>query len=112
MDIGHEIISTAILSLPLIQVGQLYDVHLVLVNRLGSLPRNSVVRLTDVSLYVPQSSGARLPNHHHHHHQTIRDWNALPDSKISSAEVAEDWKKLPEVLLEVFKSGISAALHP
>ena len=40
-------LSTAILSLPLIQVGQLSVGHLVLVNRLGSLPRNSVNRLTD-----------------------------------------------------------------
>ena len=31
----------------LIQVEQRKDVHLVLVNRLGSLPRNIVVRLTD-----------------------------------------------------------------
>ena len=49
MEIGHEIISTAILSLSPIQVTGSYqllqkDVHLVLVNR---LPRNSVVRLTD-----------------------------------------------------------------
>ena len=47
VEIGHEIISTAILSLPLIQIGQLSDLQLVLVNRLGSLPRNSVVRSTD-----------------------------------------------------------------
>ena len=33
VKIGHEVISTAILSLPLNQVGQ--DVHLVLVNRLS-----------------------------------------------------------------------------
>ena len=48
---GHEIVSTAILSLPLIQVAVLSywrkDVHLVLVDCLGSLPRNSVDRLTD-----------------------------------------------------------------
>ena len=46
-----EIISTAILSLLLIQVGQLLVlakvVHLVLVNRVGSLPRNSVIKLSD-----------------------------------------------------------------
>ena len=52
LEIGHEIISTAILSLPLIQVGAIVsywrkDVHLVLVNHLGSLPRNSLIRLTD-----------------------------------------------------------------
>ena len=50
LETGHEIISTAILSLPLIQVAVSYwqkDVYLVVVNRLGSLPRNSVVRLTD-----------------------------------------------------------------
>ena len=47
MEIGHEIISTAILPLPLIQVGQLSAVHFILVNRLGSLPRKCVVRLTD-----------------------------------------------------------------
>ena len=46
-EFGHEIISTAIVSLPLIQVGWQKDVHLVLVNRLGSMPRSSVVRLTD-----------------------------------------------------------------
>ena len=49
-EIGHEIISATILSLPRIQVRQLYrrkDVHLELVNRIGSLSRNSVVRLTD-----------------------------------------------------------------
>ena len=41
--IGHEIIFTTILSLQLIQIGQLS----VLVNRLSlSLPRKSVVRLT------------------------------------------------------------------
>ena len=50
VEIGHEIISTAILSLPLIQVGQSVsgtcekDVHsVVLVNCLGlSLPRKIV----------------------------------------------------------------------
>ena len=53
VEIGHEIISTAILSLPLIQEGQLFvsywrkNVHLVLVNCLGGLPSNSVDRLTD-----------------------------------------------------------------
>ena len=46
MEISHGIISTAILSLPLIQVGQLSAVHLVLVNCLGSLHRNSVFWLT------------------------------------------------------------------
>ena len=46
MEISHGIISTAILSLPLIQVGQLSAVHLVLVKCLGSLHRNSVVWLT------------------------------------------------------------------
>ena len=51
IEIGHEI--KAILSLLLIQVGPLsvtgerIHVHLVLVNCLGSLPRNSVVSLTD-----------------------------------------------------------------
>ena len=52
MAIDGEIISTAILSLPLIQVEQLpvtgERMHEVLVNCLGlSLPRKSVVRLTD-----------------------------------------------------------------
>ena len=44
MEIDHDIISTAILSLWLIQVGscQLVDVHLILVYRVGR-----VVRLTD-----------------------------------------------------------------
>ena len=48
----HEIISTAILSLPLIQEGQLsvtgkrMCTKNVLVNCLGGLPRNSVDRLT------------------------------------------------------------------
>ena len=53
MEIDHEIISTAILLLPLIQEGQLpvsfeYE-NLVLINRLGglSLPRNNASRLTD-----------------------------------------------------------------
>ena len=51
--IGHEIISSpAVLSLHLIQVGQVVsywrnDGHLVLVNHLGSMPRNSVIKLTD-----------------------------------------------------------------
>ena len=45
MEIGYEIISTAILSLPLIQVEQLSVTGER--NRLGSLSRNSVVRLTD-----------------------------------------------------------------
>ena len=58
VEIGHEIISTAILSLPLIQVSYWRkDVHLILVNRLGSLSRNSVVWLTDGSPYVPQVPG-------------------------------------------------------
>ena len=48
----HGIISTAIISLALIQVGQLSITGekmctFVLVYRLGSLPRNSVDRLTD-----------------------------------------------------------------
>ena len=53
MEIGHEIISTAFLSLLLIQVGQLSVTGKrmctkVLVNHLGlNLPRKSVVRLTD-----------------------------------------------------------------
>ena len=47
VEIGHEIIYTAILSLPLIQIEQLSVIHLVLVNRLGRLPKNNVVRLTD-----------------------------------------------------------------
>ena len=51
VEIGYGIISTAILSLALIQVEQLSitgerNLHLVLVNHLGRLPRNSVVRLT------------------------------------------------------------------
>ena len=46
MEISHGIISTAILSLPLIQLGQLSAVHLVLVNCLGTLHRNSVFWLT------------------------------------------------------------------
>ena len=47
VEIGHEIISTAILSLPLVVNYWRKDVHLVLVNRLGRVPRNSVVKLTD-----------------------------------------------------------------
>ena len=54
VEIGHEIISTAILSLPPIQVGQLSvtgercALSTCTVNHLGlSLPRKSVVRLTD-----------------------------------------------------------------
>ena len=47
VEIGHEIISTVILSLPLIQEGQLKNVHCVLVNCPGGLPKNSVDRLTD-----------------------------------------------------------------
>ena len=52
MEIGHELISMTIRSLSLIQVGQIVrhcqkDVYLLLVNRVGSLSRNSVVRLTD-----------------------------------------------------------------
>ena len=49
VEMGHEIISTAILSLPLIQVGAVVsywrkDVHIILVNCLGlSLSRKSVV---------------------------------------------------------------------
>ena len=43
---GHEIISRAILSLPMSQVGQLSvtgkNGHLELVNCLGNLPKNSV----------------------------------------------------------------------
>ena len=48
---GHEIISMGILSLPPIQMGQ-WSVtgkkygHFILVNRSGSLPRNSADRLT------------------------------------------------------------------
>ena len=48
--IDHEIISMAILSLPLIQVecnDQLLAKGCVLVNHLGSLPRKGVVKLTD-----------------------------------------------------------------
>ena len=50
--VGHEIISMAILSLPLTQVGRLsltgekYG-HFVLVNSFGSLPSISMERLTD-----------------------------------------------------------------
>ena len=48
MKIGHEIISTAILSLLLIQVGQLSVIGKRLVNCLGlSLPMKSVVMLAD-----------------------------------------------------------------
>ena len=52
VEIGHENISTAILSLPLIQEGQLSVTgermgteYLVIC--LGGVPRNSVARLTD-----------------------------------------------------------------
>ena len=45
VEIGNEIMSTPILFLPLIHWRK--DVHLMLVNRLGRLPRNSVVRLSD-----------------------------------------------------------------
>ena len=52
VEFGHEIISKAILSLPLIQEGHLSvtgekNMHLVLVNCPGGLPRNGVDRLTD-----------------------------------------------------------------
>ena len=53
VEIGHEIISMAILSLPLIQVGQLSVTGKRMCtynspgNCLGSLPRNSLVTLTD-----------------------------------------------------------------
>ena len=52
VEIWHWMISTTILSLPLIQVRQFLVTdekygHLVLLNHLGSLPRNSVDRLTD-----------------------------------------------------------------
>ena len=47
VTIGHEIISTDILSIPLIQVGQLSVTVERMCNRLGSLPRNSVVRVSD-----------------------------------------------------------------
>ena len=40
-------------------------VHLVLVNRLGRLPRNSVVRLTDGSPYVPQVPGFLKIRHYY-----------------------------------------------
>ena len=53
MEIGHEIISKAVLSLPLFQIGQLSVTGEmmctieVLVNHLGlSLPKKSVVRST------------------------------------------------------------------
>ena len=45
---GHEIFSTAILSQPPIVSYWRNHGHLVLVNRLGSLPGNSVDRLTDL----------------------------------------------------------------
>ena len=54
VETGHVIISMAILSLLLIQVG--LGLHLALVNRLVSLPRN-MVRLTDGTPYVPQLPG-------------------------------------------------------
>ena len=55
MEIGHEIISTAILSLLLIQVGQLlvtgermFTKYVLILNSLClSLPRKTVDRLTD-----------------------------------------------------------------
>ena len=48
METGHEIVATTILSLPLIQVGQLaVSGKRMCTYHLGSLPRNSVVRLTD-----------------------------------------------------------------
>ena len=57
-------ISTAILSLLLIQVGSYWRKygHLVLDNCLGSLPRNSVDRLTDciVDFVKPQNKRVRL----------------------------------------------------
>ena len=47
LEIGHEIISTAILSLPLIQEGQLSVIGKRMCTHLGlSLPRKSVVSLT------------------------------------------------------------------
>ena len=50
--LDHENISTAILALLLIQEEQFVsywrkNVHKVLVNSIGDLPRNSVVRVTD-----------------------------------------------------------------
>ena len=50
VEIGHEIISTAFLFLPLIQEGELSIIQLTserMVNRLGSLSRNSLFMLTD-----------------------------------------------------------------
>ena len=47
MEICHEVISTTILSIPLIQAGKLSVSGQRMVNRLGSLPRNRVVRITD-----------------------------------------------------------------
>ena len=48
MEIGHGNLSTAILSIPLVQVGQLSVTGEVLINRLDlSLPRKRAVRLTD-----------------------------------------------------------------
>ena len=43
----HEKTSMTILSLPLIQEGQLSVTGIVLINCLGGLPRNSMARLTD-----------------------------------------------------------------
>ena len=47
MEICHEIISTTILSIPLIQARKLSVSGQRMVNRLGGLPRNHVVRITD-----------------------------------------------------------------
>ena len=44
---GHENVSTTILSLPLIQEGQLSVTGERMVNCPGGLPRNSVARLND-----------------------------------------------------------------
>ena len=66
MEIGHEIISTAILSLLLIQVEQLLATGQVQVNRLClSLPRKSVVRLTD-----------------HLNMTIVVDWDVKPQNKL------------------------------
>ena len=47
IEIGNEIISTVIHSSRAVVSYWRKDVHLVLVNRLGSLPKNNVVRLAD-----------------------------------------------------------------
>ena len=74
MVTGHEIISTAILSLSLIQVGQLSVTGERMVNRLRlSLPRKSVVRWTDsidMTIAVQVLTGTLKPQQQCHSYRS------------------------------------------